>query len=79
MAGRQRLRVDGVERRHRDRAVVEGDPQRVLVDQRAARDVHDVRPLAHQRERVGVDEMACAWGRGRGEHHMVRARKQRIE
>ena len=53
----QRLGVDGVERRHRDPAVVERDAQRVLVDERAARDVHEVHARLHLREHVGVDEM----------------------
>ena len=60
VAGRQRLGVDGVERRHRDRAVVERDAQRVLVDERAPRDVDEVHARLHQRERVGIEQCARA-------------------
>ena len=44
VSGRQRLGLDGVERRARDAPVVERFAQRVLIDQRAARDVDEVTP-----------------------------------
>ena len=77
--GRERFGVDGVEGRHRDRAVVERGEQRVLVDERAARDVHEVHALLHPCERRGVEQPLRAMRRRRREHHVVGAGQQLVE
>ncbi len=56
----ERLGIDGVERRHRDGAVVERNPQRVLVDERTTRDVDEMRARFHLGERGRVEQMARA-------------------
>ena len=63
----------------RDDPVVERDAQRVLVDERAAGDVHEVHARRHLRERVRVDQVPRARGRGRGEHDVRGARQQLVE
>jgi hypothetical protein len=71
--GRQRFGVDGVERRGGHRAVVEGSPQRILVDQAAPGDVHEVDARLHLRQRTRVDQVAGGVGEGCGDDHVIGA------
>jgi hypothetical protein len=79
VAVRQRLGVGDVERRAADGASRERGDQRVGVDQRAARDVHEPRVIAHRRQLVDADQMAGGAGGRRREHDMVRARPHLVE
>ena len=73
MVDGQRLGVDRIERRRRDRAVVEGGPQGVLIDEPPAGDVHQVDARLHGREGVGADEVVGVGRQRRGQHDMIRA------
>ena len=53
----KRLGIDHVERRPGDAAVVECGDQRVLVDQRAPRDVHEMGTRFDRGQRLGVEEV----------------------
>jgi hypothetical protein len=55
---RQGLGLDGVERGDRHAAGVESTPERVLIDDRAARDVHEMRAGLHCAEERVVEEAA---------------------
>src|SRR2546421_11539724 len=79
MPGGKWLRVDGVERRHRDRPVVERGPQCILIDERAASNIDEMRAGRHLRERVRVDEMTRTRGRGRGKDDVCRTREELVE
>src|SRR4051812_9721433 len=68
---RERLRIDGVERGHGNAPLVERYAEPVLVDQSAAGDVHQMRALAHLRERLGVEQMMGTRRVGRGDDHVV--------
>src|SRR5689334_2192583 len=72
MALGERLGLHRVERRPRDRPVVERGPQRVLVHERATGDVDQMHARLHRPEGRRVEEMAGLGRRRRGHDHVVR-------
>jgi hypothetical protein len=75
----QRLGFDGVERGEGDASVVERASERRLVDERSARDVHEVYAGLDRRERCLADDAARVVGGGRDQHQVVGGRDQVLE
>ena len=75
-AGGDRLDVEDVERRSRDRAGVQGLEQRVAVDQAGPGRVHEVAARSEQRQLVPADGAAAALGQHQVQADDVRAPEQ---
>ena len=68
-----------VERGAGELARLEGLEQRLLVDERAARGVHEPCAVAHLRDRVAVDQAARLVGQRRVQRHDLRGAQQLLE
>ena len=79
VVGRRRLGVRDVERRAGDAPLVQGGDERRLVDDRAARRVHEDRGGLHDRQRRGVDEVVRGVGEREVQRDDVGARERRVE
>ena len=74
VAGGEGLRIDTVERRQGDAALVQGGAQGALVDEVASRDVDEVDARLHARKRIGAED---APGLGRVGKNAAGARSTR--
>jgi hypothetical protein len=79
VVGRQRLVVVHVERRDAGSPGGEGLLQRRHVDEGRARGVHQDGVLAHQREALGIEELACRLRRYQVEAHHLGRRQQVVQ
>ena len=79
LSSRQRLLGEDVERRARERAVLQALGQRRLVDDRAAADVDEHRAGLDRRERVGVEQAARRVGGGQRDDDAVGAADERAQ
>ncbi len=74
--GRRRLLDEHVEGRARDLPGIERLPQRLLVDQPAARTIDDAHALLHRRDRSGIDDVLGLVGQRRVQRDEVGALEQ---
>ena len=79
MPRRDRFRREHVQHRAGQMAVVQQVAQRVLIDQRAAADVHHAGAARQQAQPPPVDQAARRLGERAGEHQELRPRQHPIE